>query len=212
LAFGARGRIIGGVRRVPFKPKDPVMPDPALKRVPRAEMTPRLQEEHDAAMALRDDATLIEVGANAPELMAWYRDSFYAKVFYGGRVDVRTKELLRYRLSMTHGCAYCNRGNSAAALRAGVTEAQLARIMHLEDPVFDTRDRAVLKLADQVAMTNIHGNLDRALHAELAAHFDDAQIFELGMTAGMLTGMAKFIFVYDLVEREANCPISLAAA
>ena len=52
---------------------------------------------------------VIEVGANAPELMAWYRDEFYAKLFYAGRVDVRTKELLRYRLSMTHGCAFCNK-------------------------------------------------------------------------------------------------------
>ena len=182
------------------------MPDPAIPRVARAQMNPRLQQDYDAALELRDDATLIEVGAHAPELMDWYRESFYAKVFYGGRVDVRSKELLRYRLSMTHGCAYCNRGNSAAARKSGVTEEQLARVMDETDAVFDARDRAVLKLADQVAMTNQHGHLDRALYAELRAHFDDAQIFELGMTAGFLTGMAKFIFVYDLVEKEANCP------
>ena len=183
------------------------MPNPAIARVPRAQMNERLQKDYDAALALRDDATLIEIGAHAPELMNWYRDSFYAKVFYGGRVDVRTKELLRYRLSMTHGCAYCNRGNSKAALKAGVTETQLTHIMDENHAVFDARDRAVLKLADQVAMTNMHGHLDGALYAEMRAHFDDAQIFEIGMTAGMLTGMAKFIFVYDLVEKEANCPI-----
>lgn len=187
------------------------MPEPLLARVPRSQMSERLQREHDASVALRDDATLIEVGANAPELLEWYRDSFYAKLFYGGRVDVRTKELLRYRLSMTHGCAYCNRGNSKAALKAGVTEAQLARIMNESDPVFDERDRAVLKLADQVSMTNMHGTLDQALHAQLRPYFDDAQIFELGMVAGILTGMAKFIFVYDLVDKEANCPIRPAA-
>ena len=124
------------------------MPAPQLARIPRAKMSERLQRDYDASVALRDDATLIEVGANAPELLEWYRDSFYAKLFYGGRVDVRTKELLRYRLSMTHGCAYCNRGNSKAALKAGVTEAQLARIMNESDPVFDARDRAVLQLAE----------------------------------------------------------------
>ena len=183
------------------------MPAPQLARIPRAKMSERLQRDYDASVALRDDATLIEVGANAPELLEWYRDSFYAKLFYGGRVDVRTKELLRYRLSMTHGCAYCNRGNSKAALKAGVTEAQLARIMNESDPVFDARDRAVLQLADQVAMTNMHGTLDAPLHRALSEFFDDAQIFELGMVAGLLTGMAKFIFVYDLVDKEANCPI-----
>lgn len=183
------------------------MPNPLLARIPRAQMTERLQREHDTSVALRDDATLIEVGANAPELLEWYRDSFYAKLFYGGRVDVRTKELMRYRLSMTHGCAYCNRGNSKAALKAGVTEDQLARVMNESDPVFDPKDRAVLKLADQIAMTNMNGTLDADLHQALREHFDDAQIFELGMVAGILTGMAKFIFVYDLVDKEANCPI-----
>ena len=91
------------------------MPHPQLRRVPRAEMTPRLQQEYDATLALRDDATLQEVGANAPELLAWYKDEFYGRLFYGGRVEVRMKELLRYRLSMTHGCAYCNKGNRVAA-------------------------------------------------------------------------------------------------
>ncbi len=183
------------------------MPDPVLRRVPRAEMTPRLQAEHDAAMALRDDATLQEVGANAPELMAWYRDEFYARLFYGGRVDTRTKELLRLRLSMTHGCAFCNKGNRVAALKAGVSAEQQRHILDAAQACFSAQDRALLELADQIALTNMHGHLSPALHARLAPHFDDAQIFELGMVAGILTGMAKFIFVYDLVEREANCPI-----
>ena len=79
--------------------------------------------------------------------------------------------------------------------------------MNEEDPVFDARDRALLQLADQVVLTNMHGHLDAALYAALRAHFDDGQIFELGMTAGVLTGMAKFLFVYDLVDKVANCPI-----
>lgn len=183
------------------------MPDPVLRRVPRTEMTPRLQREHDTAVALRDDATLIEVGALAPELMAWYRDEFYGRLFYGGRVDARTKELLRYRLSMTHGCAYCNKGNRVAAQQAGVTAGQLQHILDESHPCFSAQDRAVLKLADQIVLTNPDGHLSAALHAELRPHFDDAQIFELGMVAGILAGMAKFIFTYDLVEQEASCPI-----
>jgi alkylhydroperoxidase family enzyme len=83
--------------------------------------------------------------------------------------------------------------------------------MNENAPVFDDRDRAVLQLASQIAITNMHGTLDQTLYNALKAHFDDAQIFELGMVAGMLTGMAKFIFVYDLVEKEANCPIRPAA-
>lgn len=183
------------------------MPHPVLRRVPRQEMSPRWQADHDATVSLRDDATLLEVGANAPELLAWYKDEFYGRLFYGGRVDTRSKELLRYRLSMTHGCAYCNKGNRVAALRAGVTSEQLQHIMQEAHDCFSEKDRAVLRLADQIVMTNMHGSLSPALHQALRPHFDDAQIFELGMVAGILTGMAKFIFVYDLVEKEDNCPI-----
>ena len=183
------------------------MPNPVLRRVPRAEMTPRLQQEYDETMKLRDDATMQEVGANAPELMAWYKDEFYGKLFYSGRVDVRSKELLRYRLSMTHGCAFCNKGNRVASQKAGVTPEQIANIMNENHPCFSAKDKVVLKLADQIVMTNMHGELSKELHAELKPFFDDAQIFEMGMVAGILTGMAKFIFVYDIVEKEANCPI-----
>jgi AhpD family alkylhydroperoxidase len=181
------------------------MPNPKLARVPRDAMTPRSRADYDAALALRDDATFNAVAANAPELYDWYKDEFYGRVFYGGRVDARTKELLRYRLSMTHGCAYCNKGNSKAASKAGVTEEQLSHVMNEAHACFDARDRAVLALAAEMAMTNIAGELSAPLYAALREHFDDAQVFELGVVAGILTGMAKFLFVYDLVEREAHC-------
>lgn len=183
------------------------LPDPVLQRVPRSDMSERMANEYDTALALRDDATMYEVGANAPELMEWYKDEFYGRLFYGGRVEARVKELLRYRLSMTHGCAYCNKGNRVAAEKHGVTPEQLKWIMDASAECFDDKDRAVLWLADQIVMTNMNGHLGHELHEKLKPHFDDAQIFELGMVAGILTGMAKFIFVYDLVEKDAHCPV-----
>ena len=53
----------------------------------------------------------------------------------------------------------------------------------------------------------MNGQLTPALYASLRNHFDDGEIFELGLIAGILTGAAKFLFVFDLVEKEANCPI-----
>ena len=71
------------------------MPDPVLQRIPRSDMSERMANEYDTALALRDDATMYEVGANAPELMDWYKDEFYGRLFYGGLVEARIKELLR---------------------------------------------------------------------------------------------------------------------
>ena len=77
----------------------------------------------------------------------------------------------------------------------------------IDDDVFSPRDKAVLKLCDEMTFTNPRGYMDEALHAELAAHFDDAEIFELGMTMAVLCGMAKFLFCFDLVTREDSCPV-----
>ena len=187
------------------------MPKPLLSRVAPKAMDDSVRAAYEQSHALQKskngDATFFEIGANAPEVLNWYFDSFYGKLFYGGRVDTRTKELLRYRLSMTHGCAFCNKGNIEDAREAGVTEAQLANIMDEAHIAFSDKDRAVIKLASEMALPNMNGQLTPALYASLRNYFDDGEIFELGLVAGILTGAAKFLFVFDLVEKEANCPI-----
>lgn len=186
------------------------MPTPLLPAIPRSELPPRWREAAETAQAVRGEATLIETLANAPELLDWYYDQFYGKLFFAGRVDRRTKELLRLRLSTRHGCAYCNRGNGRSALAGGLTDEQVARIDDADSPCFDDRDRAVLRLADEIALPNMDGSLTPDLYAALRRHFDEAAIVELGMVAAILTGMAKLLFVFDLVSREANCPIGPA--
>lgn len=75
-----------------------------LSRIPREDLAPDLAEMHDSLTAVAVDARFIEVGANAPEVLDWYFNSFYQTLFYGGRVDTKTKEILRLKLSKTHGC------------------------------------------------------------------------------------------------------------
>ena len=181
-----------------------MMPNPPVPRVPREALPPALQAAHDRAQSLRGDATFIDVLGHAPELFEWYGE-FYSRVFYGGRVPVRIKELVRLRLSTVHGCAFCNRGNRLDAAAAGLDETQLRAIGDESAPCWTPAERAALRLAAAMALTAPRGHLDPALYAELRAHFDDAQIVELGMTMAVLTGMAKFLFAYDLVEKEDYC-------
>ena len=67
------------------------MPDPHLKKIPRAELPLKLQSLWDAAMRHRDEATFIEVADNALEVLDWYYKSFYARMFFAGRVDTQIK-------------------------------------------------------------------------------------------------------------------------
>jgi len=189
------------------------MPEPRIPPAPRAAMPERWQAVAARAEEVRGESTLIEVLANAPELLGWYYDGFYAEIFFKGRVERRLKELLRLRLSTLHGCAFCNRGNTRSAEEAGVTPGQIAALLagDAAAPCFDERDRAVLALAGEMALQNMQGEVTPALAAELARFFTPAEMVELAMVAAVLTGMAKMLFVFDLVSREATCPIGRPA-
>ena len=179
-------------------------PKPEVSQLPREALSGVMQAAFDRATSLRGDATFIQVMGHTPELMEWYGE-FYQKVFYSGRVSVRIKELIRLRLSTVHGCAFCNRGNRLDAQASGLTNEQIEAIGDEHSTLWAADERAALTLASRIALTNPRGVLDAQLYQELKKSFDDAQIVELGITMGVLTGMAKFLFVYDLVEKEKYC-------
>lgn len=187
------------------------MPDPAIVPLPRAALPDDLKPLHDLGLERTGDATIIGVMAHQPDILRWYFDEFYERIFYnahpGMRVDVRTKELLRLKLSKQHGCQFCNRFNTVEAMKAGITPAQIDAIFDPEAACWDEKDRAVLALAGEMLLQNMGGHLSPALHARLRDHFDDGQIVELGFIAAVLTGVAKWIFTYDIVNREETCPI-----
>jgi alkylhydroperoxidase family enzyme len=188
------------------------MPNPMLGRVPRAAMNSAHQQVWDLGMERTGEATIVEVMANHPELLSWYFDGFYAKLFYNAdpamSVDVRTKELLRYKLSKQHGCLFCNRFNAVDAVQAGITQQQLDAILTPTPALFDEKDLVVIELADQMKLQNMDGQLGPELYAKLRKFYNDRQIMEMGMICAVLTGMAKLIFTFDMVTREEQCPIT----
>lgn len=183
------------------------MPNPLMHCVPRENMPAHLQAIWDMGKERTGETALIEVMANAPDVLDWYFNSFYAGIFFKGRVDVRTKELLRMKLSKHHGCFFCNRNNTVDALNAGVTQEQIDNIFEIDSPCFDDRDRAILSFAEQMMLQNMNGHMDKALYDRLRAYYSDADLVEIGVVAAVLTGMAKWLFVTDLVTKEENCPI-----
>lgn len=187
------------------------MADTLLNRVPEDKMAPPLRASREAALRLSGDATIIEVFANSKAASTLLFEDFYQKVFFGGEVDRRYKELLRLRLSKLHGCFFCNRNNEAGALEVGFTPAQVDAIGGDAVAEFTPAENAVLALANELALTNMGGSLDADLYDQLSACFTDGQIMELGTVGGVLGGMNKLSFVFNLVEREPYCPFHRAA-
>ncbi len=183
-----------------------MQPDTPFNRVPCDQLDPELQPMWHAAEKLHGDTTFFEVMGNAPEATKWYLRDFYGKFYDSGRLDKKIVELVRLRLANIHGCAFCNRSDRIAALSAGLSEAEVDAIGDYANGPFNDRQKAALELADVMALTNSKGSIDKVFYARLREHFSDAELVELGMIMAVLSGMAKFIFAYDLVEKEDYCP------
>lgn len=179
-----------------------------MQRVPAGELSPELKQVWATLNDLTGEPTFVEVFAQAPELLDFVMSKFYGDIFFAGRVDNRYKQLARLRLSQIHGCRTCNKQNVPGAIDAGFTEEQLDGMSAPTEALFSAAETAVLEFAEQVALTNHDGKLDQGLYDRLSAHFDDAQICELGTVMAVISGMAKLSFVMQLVEREDYCPFA----
>ena len=187
------------------------MPTTLLSRIPRQQLDPRWQKAWDTLNGLTGSATFVEVFAQAPEVLDFVLDSFYGRLFFGGTVAQRYKQLARLKLSLLHGCRTCNRQNVPGALDAGFTPEHIEALSMGNDAPFTAAERAVIAYAAAVSLTNMEGRLSPVLLAQLRNHFSDAQILELGTVMAVICGMAKLSFVLDLVDREDYCPFTAAA-
>lgn len=176
-----------------------------ISRVPREELSEEAAQAWDALNHLTGEPAFVEAFANAPELLHFVMNDFYGRVFFEGRVDNKYKQLVRLYLSKTHGCLTCNKQNVPGSLEAGVSQAQVDAVTDFESGPFDEAEKAVLRYAKQMALTNPDGVMDAKLYQDLREHFNDAEICELGAVMAVIGGMAKLAFVLDLVEKEAYC-------
>ena len=180
-------------------------PQPSINKVPRDDLPQHMQVGWDQANELTGDATFIEVSGNNQEVYDWYFKDFYKKLFYSGRLETSLVELVRLRLANVHGCAFCNKGDTAHALKSGISQEQVDSLGDYLLGPFTNREKAALKLADEMVLNNQRGDLNLELYKELKKDFTDGEIYELGMIMAVLVGVAKFTFVFDLVEKEDYC-------
>jgi hypothetical protein len=103
------------------------MVDTLFTRTPRESLPEGIQPAWDMLNKLTGEPTFIEVFAQAPELLNLVMNEFYMKVFFGGRVEQRYKQLVRLRLSIVHGCRTCNKQNVPGALEAGIHRRRWTR-------------------------------------------------------------------------------------
>lgn len=181
------------------------MADTLLSKLPVSDLPEPAKQAWSQLNALTGDASFVEVFAQAPELLEFVMSEFYGKIFFGGRVDQRYKQLARLKLSMIHGCRTCNKQNTVGALEAGISQDEINALDDYEHGPFSEADKAVLRYTELMSMSNESQRLQPELYGQLNRHFNDAEICELGAVCAFVTGFAKLSFVLDLVEREPYC-------
>jgi len=188
------------------------MADTLFTRTPRDQLPEQYHLAWDTMNRLTEEPTFVEVFASNPSMLDFVMNDFYTRVFFGGRVDQRYKQLARLKLSLLHGCRTCNRQNVPGALEAGVSQAQIDAMRDYENGPFTAAEKAVIAYADEVALTNMDGRMTPELYARLRGHFSEADILELGVAMAVVSGMAKLSFVLNLVEKEPYCPFAAPSA
>ncbi|MGA0844494.1 MAG: carboxymuconolactone decarboxylase family protein [Arenicellales bacterium] len=186
------------------------MTETLFTRTPREALAPNVAPAWDMLNRLTGEPTFIEVFAQTPDVLNLVMNEFYVKIFFGGDVPQRYKQLARLRLSLVHGCLTCNKQNVPGAMEAGFSQAQVDALVanRCSTDLFTEADLAVIDYTDQMVLTNMHGELSKDLFERLRKHFSEAQILELGVVMAIIGGMAKLSFLLDVVEKESYCPFT----
>jgi uncharacterized peroxidase-related enzyme len=125
--------------------------------------------------------------AHRPEVLKNF-PPLYGAIMGPGSVARRIKELVYLACSYTNSCAYCTASHLPGARKAGVTEAELGALQAGQDEGFPAPERAAIAYARELTRT-AHAATTRP---ELGAHFNDEQIVEITLVAGMANLTNRF--------------------
>jgi uncharacterized peroxidase-related enzyme len=114
----------------------------------------------------------------------------FSKSLIKGSLDAKLRELAYIKASLVNNCAYCANGHKSAALRAGVTEAQLDEIGgYASSTAFSPLEKLALQFAEELTRTV---RTSEEVMNELKKHLSEPQIVELTLTVGLANLTNRF--------------------
>lgn len=116
-----------------------------------------------------------------PELLTAYTP-FATFLLIGGRLARRDRELLILRTAILTGARYEWSRHVPLAQQAGLTQAEIHRVVHgPDDPAWPDAERDLLAAADEL---HNHSRLSDAAWQALTARYDYADLIEIMMLVG----------------------------
>jgi AhpD family alkylhydroperoxidase len=137
--------------------------------------------------------------------IAWVE--YWNKLLYQGALPHKLKEMCRIKISVAHQCGYCSTVRSNVAKAEGLTESMIGDLFgYAGSQQFSAREKAALRYADLFKQGE-HAIDKDEVYAELAKHFSDEEIIELGLFCAEVDGVGKFVKSLNVLSWEEACEL-----
>ena len=107
-----------------------------------------------------------------------------------------------------HQCGYCSTVRSNVAKVEGLTEDMINDLFDYSGSArFSAREKAALHYADLFKQGEHAIDKDQ-VYADLAKHFSDEEIIELGLFCAEVDGLGKFVKSLNVLSWEEACELN----
>jgi alkylhydroperoxidase family enzyme len=181
-----------------------------ISYVPLDEMTPEMRAEMERCAregTPRPESSAIR--AHVPAAF-WFFANSWNDLFRNGILDHSIKELSRVYVSHSVKCEYCGNQRSERGREAGLAEGKYDELLNFESSEsYSEREKAALAYAEAIVWT---GEADEALWERLYAHFNEAELVELGCMIGLTLGQQSWLRLLNIDHHQVMPGTSAAMA
>jgi AhpD family alkylhydroperoxidase len=180
---------------------------PRLRYIEEAEKTPQTRELIASAKKTgAPDPRVVSIMARGKLGIAWVE--YWNKLLYQGVLPHKLKEMCRIKISVAHQCGYCSTVRSNVAKAEGLTEDMISDLTdYAASRCFSAREKAALRYAELFKQSEHAIDRDE-VYQDLARHFSDEEIIELGLFCAEVDGVGKFVKSLNVLSWEEACGLN----
>jgi AhpD family alkylhydroperoxidase len=179
---------------------------PRLRYIEDSEQTAHTRELIESAKRTgAPDPRVVSLMTRSPLGIAWVE--YWNKLLYRGILPHKLKEMCRIKISVAHQCGYCSTVRSTVAKAEGLTEDMINDLSdYASSTRFSAREKAALHYAGLFKQGE-HAIDKDEVYADLAKHFSDEEIIELGLFCAEVDGVGKFVKSLNVLSWEEACEL-----
>ncbi|HUN97095.1 MAG TPA: carboxymuconolactone decarboxylase family protein [Bradyrhizobium sp.] len=180
---------------------------PRLRYIEESEKTPYAHELIESAKRTgAPDPRVVSLMSRSKLGIAWVE--YWNKLLYQGVLPHKLKEMCRIKISIAHQCGYCSTVRSNVAKAEGLTEEMIDDLFDCAgSKQFSGREKAALHYAELFKQGEHAIDRDE-VYADLAKHFSDEEIIELGLFCAEVDGVGKFVKSLNVLSWEDACELN----